>query len=108
SGRSENCSPIAPDPPEMVLVALVLRSTGRNVSVLPGETAAIPSTAVNAGDPAYFISIVPSGKNEAWTVTCRVESNTRTPHQVAVKASAADRTETAPPGARAQSRHTAG
>src|SRR5262245_1677497 len=81
----------------MVLVALVLRSTGRNVSVRPGDTAAIPSTAVNVDDPAYFISIVPSGKNDVWTVTCRGESNTRTLHQVAVKASAAARTYTVPP-----------
>jgi hypothetical protein len=55
---------------------VALKSTGEKLFVPPGEMAVMPSTAVQAGDAANFISIVPSRSNDVWNRVRRGESNT--------------------------------
>ena len=90
-------SPTAPAPPETAWWRLVLRSTGRNVSVSPGETAAIASVAVNAGASAYFISIVTIRKERGLDSdqAGRIEHPHATPG--GGKRIGAERTKTVPP-----------
>src|SRR5262245_57933505 len=87
---------MAPALAEMGVVA-VLRSTLVDTFVRPGEIPTTPSVAVHVPAEAYFISTLPSAKNDSCIVARRVESNTGTLHHVAVNASEAERTNTLPP-----------
>ena len=55
---------------------LVLRSTGERAALeRPGAIAVMPSAAVHVGAGAHLLSIVPSGKSDAWSVVRLGESN---------------------------------